>query len=81
MDVQDHAIYHVWIHLIFLPPMPEDKTICPWTVIEPRSSCFTSDRSNHYTKPPWAQTSTQNEALTPSETEIRTKAASPITAF
>ena len=25
MDTNDHAIYRVWIHLFFLPSMPEEK--------------------------------------------------------
>ena len=24
-DTQDHTIYHVWVHLFFLPPIPEKR--------------------------------------------------------
>ena len=34
MDLQDHAIYCVWIHLFFLPPMLEERRKTIWSVLE-----------------------------------------------
>ena len=48
MDIQDHTICCVWIHFIptSLNLRREEKHLV-WAGIEARSSCFTSDRSNH----------------------------------
>ena len=34
MDMQDHANYHVWIHLFFLPAMPEERRKTIGSVLE-----------------------------------------------
>ena len=48
MNMQNRAIGIVWIHFIptTLFPRREEKHLV-WAGIKPRSSCFTSDRSNH----------------------------------
>ena len=53
MDTQDHTIYCVWINFIAISlyPRREEKHLV-LAGIELRSSCFSSDRSNHLTMAP-----------------------------
>ena len=45
----------VWINFFLLPYNRGDlRNPLVWARIEPGSTCFTSDRSNHYTMPPCA---------------------------
>ena len=50
-DTQDHAIYHVLIHLFFLPPMPEERRKTMWSELESNPGPLASQATTLTTRP------------------------------